>query len=36
LGAFYFLKQPQRDSNLRSVLPQYLRFGMQAGVFYAS
>jgi hypothetical protein len=36
MGAFYFLKQPQRDSNLRSVLPGYLRFGMQAGVFYVT
>jgi hypothetical protein len=36
MGAFYFLKEPQRDSNLRSVLPQYLRFGMQAGVFYVT
>jgi hypothetical protein len=36
MGAFYFLKQPQRDANLRSVLPEYLRFGMQAGVFYVT
>jgi Phage tail protein (Tail_P2_I) len=36
MGAFFFLKQPQRDSNLRSVLPEYLRFGMQAGVFYVT
>jgi len=36
MGAFYFLEQPQRDSNLRSVLPEYLRFGMQAGVFYVT
>lgn len=36
MGAFYFLKQPQRESNLRSVLPQYLRFGRQAGVFYVT
>jgi hypothetical protein len=36
MGAFYFLNQPQRDSNLRSVLPQYLRFGMQAGIFYVT
>jgi hypothetical protein len=36
MGAFDFLKQPQRDSNLRSVLPEYLRFGMQAGIFYVT
>jgi len=36
MGAFDFLKQPQRDSNLRSVLPDYLRFGMQAGIFYVT
>jgi hypothetical protein len=36
MGAFYFLKQPQRESNLRSAVPQYLRFGMQAGLFYVT
>jgi len=36
MGAFYFLKQPQRESNLRSVVPQYMRFGRQAGVFYVT
>jgi hypothetical protein len=36
MGAFYFLKQPQRDSNLRIALLEYLRFGLQAGIFYVT
>jgi hypothetical protein len=36
MGAFGFLKQPQRDANLRSVLPQYLRPSFAAGIFYVS
>jgi len=34
MGAFSFLQQPQRDANLRTVLGEYLRFGLQAGIFY--
>lgn len=36
MGAFGFLKQPQRDANLRSVLPDYLRPSFRAGIFYMS
>ena len=36
IGAFYFLKQPQRDTNLRIALIEYLRFGLQAGAFYVT
>jgi hypothetical protein len=36
MGAFYFLKQPQRDANLRIALLEYLRFGLQAGIFYVT
>ncbi len=34
MGAFYFLKQPQRESNLLASLDEYLRFGLEAGIFY--
>jgi hypothetical protein len=36
MGAFHNLFQPQRESNLRSSLNEYLRFGLEAGIFYAS
>jgi hypothetical protein len=36
MGAFYFLKQPQRDTNLRVALLEYQRFGLQAGIFYVT
>jgi len=36
MGAFYFLKQPQREVNLRASLDEYLRFGLEAGIFYAT
>jgi hypothetical protein len=36
MGTFYFLKQPQRDSNLRIALLEYLRFGLQAGIFHVT
>ena len=36
MGAFEFLKQPQREANLRDVLAEYLRFGLEAGLFYVS
>jgi hypothetical protein len=36
MGAFCFLKQPQREANLRSSLDEYLRFGLEAGIFYAT
>ena len=34
MGAFHDLFQPQRESNLCTRLDEYLRFGLEAGVFY--
>jgi hypothetical protein len=34
MGAFHDLFQPQREGNLRTRLDEYLRFGLEAGVFY--
>ncbi len=36
MGAFEFLKQPQREANLRDVLDEYLRFGLEAGLFHVT
>jgi hypothetical protein len=36
MGAFHHLYQPQRESNLRARLDEYLRFSLEAGIFYAS
>ena len=36
MGAFHDLFQPQRASNLRTRLDEYLRFGLEAGIFYAT
>lgn len=36
MGAFEFLKQPQRAANLRDALDEYLRFGLEAGLFYVT
>src|SRR5262249_50379915 len=36
MGAFHDLFQPQRISNLRTRLDEYLRFGLEAGIFLAS
>jgi hypothetical protein len=36
MGAFHDLYQPQRVANLRARLDEYLRFGLEAGIFYAS
>jgi hypothetical protein len=35
-GAFNFLFQPQRETNLRTRLDEYLRTGLEAGIFYDS
>ncbi|MDB5970558.1 MAG: hypothetical protein JWQ90_3008 [Hydrocarboniphaga sp.] len=35
-GAFNFLFQPQRETNLRMRLDEYLRVGLQAGILYES
>lgn len=36
IGAFRNLYQPQRITNLRTRLDEYLRFGLEAGIFYGS
>lgn len=36
MGVFHDLYQPQKVTNLRIRLDEYLRFGMEAGIFYAS
>jgi hypothetical protein len=36
MGVFSSLKQPQREANLRTALNEYLRFGLEAGIFYVS
>ena len=36
MGVFGFLKQPQRTANLQSNLEEYLRFGLEAGIFYVT
>ena len=36
MGALHLLFQPQREANLRVRLEEYLRFGLHAGVFFAS
>jgi hypothetical protein len=34
MGAFHDLFQPQRESNIRTRLAEYLRFGLEAGLFF--
>lgn len=34
MGAFHELYQPQRETNLYVRLDEYLRFGLEAGIFY--
>jgi hypothetical protein len=36
MGVMHALFQPQREANLRIRLEEYLRFGLHAGVFYAT
>ena len=36
LGAFHDLFLPQRESHLRARLDEYLRFGLEAGILYAT
>ena len=36
MGAFNFLKQPQRETNLSSSLDEYLRFGLEAGLIFVT
>ncbi|MFB3764632.1 MAG: phage tail protein [Methanotrichaceae archaeon] len=36
MGVFHDLFQPQKETNLRVRLDEYLRFGLKAGIFYES
>jgi hypothetical protein len=36
MGAFEFLKQPQREANLRDALAEYLRVGLEARLIYVT
>jgi hypothetical protein len=36
MGAFHKLYQPQRETNVRVRLDEYLRFGLEAGIFYVT
>ena len=36
MGAFHDLYQPQREANLGASLSEFLRFGLEAGIFFAS
>jgi hypothetical protein len=36
MGVYQDLYQPQREINLRMCLDEYLRFGLETGIFYAS
>ena len=36
MGVFSSLKQPQREANLRASLEEYLRLGLEAGIFYVT
>ena len=36
MGAFCHLKQPQRETNLRIRLEEYLPFGLDAGFIYVT
>jgi hypothetical protein len=36
MGAFKYLMQPQRLANLRASLDEYLRFGLEAGIFFVT
>ena len=36
MGVMHPLHQPQRETNLRIRLDEYLRFGLHAGIFYVT
>jgi hypothetical protein len=36
MGVFSLLQQPQREANLRIALDEYLRFGLEAGIFFVT
>jgi hypothetical protein len=36
MGAFHDLYEPQREAHLKTRVSEYLRFGLEAGLFYAT
>jgi hypothetical protein len=36
MGAFCHLQQPQREANVRASLAEYLRLGLEAGIFFVN
>lgn len=36
MGVFNHLKQPQREADLRAAMNEYLRFGLEAGLFFVT
>jgi hypothetical protein len=36
MGVFSHLRQPQREANIRQTLNEYLRFGLEAGLFFVT
>ena len=36
MGVTHELYAPQRETNLRIRLDEYLRYGLEAGIFYAT
>lgn len=36
MGVWWFLRQPQRETNLRSSLDEYLRLGLEAGLIFVT
>ena len=36
MGAFNLLRQAQRKKNLLTNLDEYLRFGLEAGIFFVT
>jgi hypothetical protein len=36
MGVFSHLRQPQREANVRVSLNEYLRFGLEAGIFFVN
>jgi hypothetical protein len=36
MGVYCALQSPRREANLRAALDEYLRFGLEAGIFHAS
>jgi hypothetical protein len=36
MGVYHYLQQPRRTANLTAQLDRYLRFGLEAGIFFAT